>query len=177
LVNWLNQIFSEFDRLADRYHLEKIKTIGDAYMVAAGVPLARPDHARSIAQMALDMQAAMVDFRRPNGQPFQLRIGINSGSVVAGVIGIRKFIYDLWGDTVNIASFMETTGEPGKIQISELSYPYLKDDFICQPRGEMVLKSGDSITTYWLVGQGNSDANDGRSGEFCLPDPCTVGPS
>jgi adenylate cyclase len=176
LVRLLNQMFSRFDELAAIHGLEKIKTIGDAYMVAAGVPLARPDHARSIAQMALDMQAAMVDFRRPNGQPFQLRIGINSGSVVAGVIGIRKFIYDLWGDTVNIASFMETTGEPGKIQISELSYPYLKDDFICQPRGEMVLKSGDSITTYWLVGQGNSDANDGRSGEFCLPGPRTVGP-
>jgi adenylate cyclase len=151
LVRLLNQIFSRFDELAALYGLEKIKTIGDAYMVAAGVPLARPDHAQAIAQMALGMQSAIGEFRRPDGQPFQLRIGINSGSVVAGVIGIRKFIYDLWGDTVNIASFMETTGEASKIQVSELSYPYLKDHFTLEPRGEMQLKSGQCINTYWLV--------------------------
>ncbi len=151
LVRLLNQIFSRFDELAALYGLEKIKTIGDAYMVAAGVPLARPDHARAIAQMALDMQSVIGDFRRPDGQPFQLRIGINSGSVVAGVIGIRKFIYDLWGDTVNIASFMESTGEATKIQVSELSYVYLKKHFTLEPRGEMQLKSGPWVTTYWLI--------------------------
>lgn len=153
LVQLLNQIFSRFDELAALYGLEKIKTIGDAYMVAAGVPVARPDHARAIAQMALDMQATIGEFWRPDGQPFQLRIGINSGSVVAGVIGIRKFIYDLWGDTVNIASFMETTGVASKIQVSESSYDHLKDHFTLQPRGPVQLKSGDQVSTYWLVPQ------------------------
>ncbi len=153
LVQLLNQIFSRFDELAALYGLEKIKTIGDAYMVAAGVPVARPDHARAIAQMALDMQATIGEFWRPDGQPFQLRIGINSGSVVAGVIGIRKFIYDLWGDTVNIASFMETTGVASKIQVSESSYRHLKDHFTLQPRGPVQLKSGDQVSTYWLVPQ------------------------
>lgn len=150
LVQLLNQIFSKFDELAALYRLEKIKTIGDAYMVAAGVPVPRPDHAQAIAQMALDMQAIIGDFRRPDGQPFQLRIGINSGSLVAGVIGIRKFIYDLWGDTVNIASFMETTGEAGKIQVSEAAYYPLKEHFRLEPRGQVPLKTGDRITTYWL---------------------------
>jgi adenylate cyclase len=151
LVQLLNQIFSRFDELAALYGLEKIKTIGDAYMVAAGVPVARHDHARAIAQMALDMQATIGEFWRPDGQPFQLRIGINSGSVVAGVIGIRKFIYDLWGDTVNIASFMETTGIASKIQVSESSYDYLKDHFTLQPRGPVKLKSGPRVSTYWLL--------------------------
>jgi adenylate cyclase len=154
LVKLLNEIFSRFDELAALYGLEKIKTIGDAYMVAAGVPVARPDHARAIAQMALDMQATIGEFIRPDGQPFQLRIGINSGSVVAGVIGIRKFIYDLWGDTVNVASFMETSGESGKIQVSESAYDHLQDHFVLAPRGQVQLKSGDRVTTYWLLPQG-----------------------
>ncbi|WP_052050712.1 adenylate/guanylate cyclase domain-containing protein [Leptolyngbya sp. KIOST-1] len=158
LVHLLNQMFSRFDELAAVYKLEKIKTIGDAYMVAAGVPAPRPDHAQAIAQMALDMQATISDFRRPDGLPFQLRIGINSGSVVAGVIGIRKFIYDLWGDTVNIASFMETTGEAGKIQVSALSYAHLKDHFTLEPRGPVGLKNGERMTTYWLVAQAQSPA-------------------
>ncbi|MFQ4136347.1 adenylate/guanylate cyclase domain-containing protein [Nodosilinea sp. PGN35] len=153
LVHMLNLMFSKFDELAAIYKLEKIKTIGDAYMVAAGVPSSRPDHAQAIAQMALDMQATISDFQRPDGRPFELRIGINSGSVVAGVIGIRKFIYDLWGDTVNIASFMETTGEAGKIQVSEFTYSHLKDHFTLEPRGPVCLKSGDSMPTYWLVGR------------------------
>ncbi|WP_017300685.1 adenylate/guanylate cyclase domain-containing protein [Nodosilinea nodulosa] len=153
LVHLLNQIFSRFDELASIYKLEKIKTIGDAYMVAAGVPAPRPDHAQAIAQMALDMQTTIGDFHRPDGRPFQLRIGINSGSVVAGVIGIRKFIYDLWGDTVNIASFMETTGEAGKIQVSELSHAHLKEHFILEPRGPICLKNGDRAITYWLAGR------------------------
>ncbi len=159
LVRLLNKIFSRFDELAALYGLEKIKTIGDAYMVAAGVPTARPDHARAIAQMALDMQATVGEFKRPDGQVFQLRIGINSGKVVAGVIGIRKFIYDLWGDTVNIASFMEATGEAAKIQVSESSYTYLKEHFILEPRGPVRLKTGDWLTTYWLVSQGPSPYN------------------
>ncbi|WOD40719.1 adenylate/guanylate cyclase domain-containing protein [Nodosilinea sp. E11] len=153
LVHLLNQMFSRFDALAATYRLEKIKTIGDAYMVAAGVPVARSDHAQAIAQMALDMQSTIGDFQRPDGTPFQLRIGINSGSLVAGVIGIQKFIYDLWGDTVNIASFMETTGKAGKIQVSEQTYLQLKDHFTLEPRGPIKLKSGDRMTTYWLLSQ------------------------
>ncbi|MGB3137246.1 MAG: adenylate/guanylate cyclase domain-containing protein [Nodosilinea sp.] len=153
LVHLLNQIFSRFDELAAIHKLEKIKTIGDAYMVAAGVPSPRLDHAQAIAQMALEMQTTISSFQRPDGLPFRLRIGINSGSVVAGVIGIRKFIYDLWGETVNVASFMETTGEADKIQVSELSYAYLKDRFTLEARGPICLKNGDSITTYWLVSQ------------------------
>jgi class 3 adenylate cyclase len=153
LVRQLNRIFSRFDELATRYGLEKIKTIGDAYMVAAGVPIPRLDHAQAIAQMALDMQSTISDFRRPDGQPFQLRVGIHSGSLVAGVIGIRKFSYDLWGDTVNIASFMESSGEAGKIQISDPTYALLREDFICDPRGHLTLKSGDPMATYWLASQ------------------------
>lgn len=158
LVHLLNQMFSRFDQLATAYQLEKIKTIGDAYMVAAGVPSPRPDHAQAIAQMALDMQTIIENFQRPDGHPFRLRIGINSGHVVAGVIGIRRFTYDLWGDTVNIASFMETTGEAGKIQVSELTYAHLKDHFTLKPRGPMSLKNGDSMTTYWLMSQGQAAA-------------------
>jgi adenylate cyclase len=171
LVRLLNQIFSRFDELAALYGLEKIKTIGDAYMVAAGVPVERPDHAWAIAQMALDMQAIIGEFQRIDGQPFQLRIGINSGSVVAGVIGIHKFIYDLWGDTVNIASFMESTGEAGKIQVSESSYALLKDDFMLQPRGTVRLKTGDSIATYWLVGQQQPAGGDPPSANASRPNP------
>lgn len=156
LVHLLNQIFSRFDELAAVYKLEKIKTIGDAYMVAAGVPSPRADHAQAIAQMALDMQTTISDFQRPDGRPFELRIGINSGSVVAGVIGIRRFIYDLWGDTVNTASFMETTGKPGKIQVTELSYSHLKDHFILESRGPICLKNGDTMPTYWLVDRNQS---------------------
>ena len=171
LVRLLNQIFSRFDELASLYGLEKIKTIGDAYMVAAGVPAARPDHARAIAQMALDMQATIGEFQRPDGQPFQLRIGVNSGSVVAGVIGIRKFIYDLWGDTVNIASFMETTGEASRIQVSESSYAYLKDHFSLESRGPMQLKSGDWVTTYWLMPQEQGAYSCPPGVGLGLPDP------
>ena len=174
LVRQLNRIFSRFDELATRHGLEKIKTIGDAYMVAAGVPGPRPDHAQAIAQMALDMQATIGDFRRPDGQPFQLRVGINSGSLVAGVIGIRKFIYDLWGDTVNIASFMESSGEAAKIQVSELSYTLLKEDFICEPRGNIILKSGDPIATYWLVSRSTLDPAPGQTVEFCQPTQPTL---
>ncbi|HEY9888198.1 MAG TPA: adenylate/guanylate cyclase domain-containing protein, partial [Candidatus Obscuribacterales bacterium] len=117
LVELLNEVFSNFDRLAEKHGLEKIKTIGDAYMAAAGLPVPRPDHVDAVALMALDMQQAIAQFTRPNGEPFQLRIGINTGPVIAGVIGMRKFAYDLWGDTVNIASRMETTGVAGRIQV------------------------------------------------------------
>ncbi|MEQ9552373.1 MAG: adenylate/guanylate cyclase domain-containing protein [Coleofasciculus sp. G3-WIS-01] len=151
LVNMLNQIFSTFDQLADHYGLEKIKTIGDAYMVVGGLPSPRDDHATAIAQMALDMQQAIYDFQKQQGESFQIRIGINTGSVVAGVIGRKKFIYDLWGDAVNVASRMESSGEPGKIQVTAITYKQLKHKFIFEQRGEIAVKGKGDMITYWLL--------------------------
>jgi adenylate cyclase len=153
LVKILNEIFSIFDQLAEFYQLEKIKTIGDAYMVAGGLPTAKHDHNESIAQFALDILEAIQGFTRPDGKPFQLRIGINTGPVVAGVIGQRKFAYDLWGDTVNIASRMEATGEGQKIQVTPGLYAILKDKFVLQHRGHVVVKGRGPMTTYWLLGK------------------------
>jgi PAS domain S-box-containing protein len=153
LVKILNEIFSMFDQLAEFYQLEKIKTIGDAYMVAGGLPTAKPDHNEAIAQFALDILEAIKQFTRPDGQTFQLRIGINTGPVVAGVIGQRKFAYDLWGDTVNIASRMETTGEGQKIQVTPELYEILKEKFIFQKRGHVTVKGRGQMTTYWLLGK------------------------
>lgn len=152
LVNLLNQIFSTFDELAEQHGLEKIKTIGDAYMVAGGLPVPRPDHAEAVADMALDMIAAIARFQGPNRADFQIRIGINTGPVVAGVIGIKKFIYDLWGDTVNIASRMESQGVAGNIQVTATTYEYLKERFHLEKRGEISVKGKGEMTTYWLTG-------------------------
>lgn len=152
LVNLLNEIFSTFDRLAEKHGLEKIKTIGDAYMVAGGLPMRRDDHAEAIAQMALDMQTAITQFQADKGEPFQIRIGINTGPVVAGVIGLRKFIYDLWGDTVNVASRMESQGEPGRIQVTQANYTRLQDKYLFEQRGTMYVKGKGEMTTYWLIG-------------------------
>jgi class 3 adenylate cyclase len=118
LVDLLNKIFSVFDHLTQKHGLEKIKTIGDAYMVVGGLPTPRPDHAEAVVEMALDMQQAITRFQRNDGKPFHLRIGINTGPVVAGVIGTKKFAYDLWGDTVNVASRMESQGVAGSIQVT-----------------------------------------------------------
>ncbi len=153
LVKVLNLIFSEFDQLSQQHNLEKIKTIGDAYMVAGGMPTPRSDHADAIAQMALDMQAAIVRFNAQNGENFSLRIGINIGSVVAGVIGLTKFIYDLWGDTVNVASRMESTGIPGEIQVTAAVYDRLKEQFIFQERGTIIIKGKGEMMTYLLMGR------------------------
>ncbi|MEO1208687.1 MAG: adenylate/guanylate cyclase domain-containing protein [Cyanobacteria bacterium J06638_20] len=153
LVDLLNDVFSTFDRLAEHHGIEKIKTIGDAYMVAGGLPSARPDHPDSVALMALDMQQAMENVFRPDGQPFRLRIGINTGPVIAGVIGMRKFAYDLWGDTVNIASRMETTGAPGRIQVAPEVYERLKNRFLFEPRGTITVKGRGLMESYWLIGR------------------------
>jgi PAS domain S-box-containing protein len=152
LVNLLNQIFSTFDELAEQLGLEKIKTIGDAYMVAAGLPIPRPDHAEAIAQMALAMQAAIERFQSEVGENIQIRIGINTGIVVAGVIGTRKFIYDLWGDAVNVASRMESTGQPGSIQVTAATYERIKDKYAFQKRGAIPVKGKGEMVTYWLIG-------------------------
>ncbi|HSM81197.1 MAG TPA: adenylate/guanylate cyclase domain-containing protein [Nodosilinea sp.] len=157
LVNWLNQIFSAFDRMAEQYQLEKIKTIGDAYMVVGGLPLPRPDHAEAVMEMALAMQAAANRIVRTDGQAFQLRIGINTGPVVAGVIGIKKFSYDLWGDAVNIASRMESRGMPGKIQITEATYHRLKHRYAFEQVGQVMVKGHGYLTTYQYVGPEQKD--------------------
>jgi urea transport system substrate-binding protein len=151
LVDLLNKIFSEFDQLAENHGLEKIKTIGDAYMVVGGLPTTRPDHAEAIAEMALDMQHKITRFKGPNGEPFRLRIGINTGPVIAGVIGTKKFTYDLWGDTVNLASRMESHGVAGRIQVTAATYERLKDKYLFEPRGLTHIKGKGEMITYWLI--------------------------
>jgi adenylate cyclase len=151
LVNLLNQIFSTFDRLADKHDVEKIKTIGDAYMVAGGLPVPRENHAEAIADMALEMQAAIAEFCQQTGEDLQIRIGINTGSAIAGVIGIKKFIYDLWGDAVNVASRMESSGVPGQIQVSQATHDHLQNRYLLEERGQVYVKGKGEMKTYWLI--------------------------
>ena len=153
LVNFLNQIFSRFDRVVDGLGLEKIKTIGDAYMVAGGLPLRRNDHAQAIATLALEMQAIMTEITKETGESFSIRVGINTGRLVAGVIGTKKFIYDLWGDTVNVASRMESSGEPGRIQVTQTTYERIRDRYKLEPRGVVNIKGKGEMITYWLLGE------------------------
>jgi class 3 adenylate cyclase len=153
VVATLNELFSAFDRLAQRHGLEKIKTIGDAYMVAGGLPQPRPDHAQAIAEMALAMQAEVARRTDPSGQPLQLRIGIDTGPVEAGVIGTAKFSYDLWGDTVNTASRMESHGVAGCIQVTERTYQRLRDGYRLERRGPIQVRGMGELVTWYLVGR------------------------
>jgi adenylate cyclase len=153
VVGVLDHVFSHFDVLADRYGLEKIKTIGDCYMVAAGVPSPRTDHARALALMALDMQAAMRSVDEVGHLGLELRVGINSGPVVAGVIGRKRFLYDLWGDAVNTASRMESHGTSGRIQITRATKELLEDEFVCELRGPIPVKGKGEMEAWYLVGR------------------------
>ncbi|HLO49756.1 MAG TPA: adenylate/guanylate cyclase domain-containing protein [Kamptonema sp.] len=153
LVELLNEIFSAFDQLAELYGLEKIKTIGDAYMVVGGLPTPRPDHAEAIAEMALDMQAKIAQMPPKADQTLSIRIGINTGPVEAGVIGTKKFTYDLWGDTVNTANRMESHGIPGAIQVTVATYERLSDKYIFEERGVIPVKGKGDMMTYLLTGR------------------------
>ncbi len=152
LVDRLNRMFSSFDDLADKLKLEKIKTIGDAYMVAGGLHSHEYDHAHTIAEMALGMQRRASQFGVEFGEQLSIRIGIHTGPVVAGVIGKRKFIYDVWGDTVNTASRMESHGEPGTIHVTDETRLLLKEMYELEPRGEITVKGKGVMRTWFLIG-------------------------
>ncbi len=152
LVSLLNNIFSRYDALVDEAEVEKIKTIGDAYMVVAGLPVGREDHAEAIARLALEMMEATRKVAQETGQKLQIRVGIHTGAVVAGVIGQRKFAYDIWGDTVNVAARMESTGVAGRIQLSPDTAELLGDEFEIEPRGDVEVKGKGVISTWFLTG-------------------------
>ncbi len=153
LIQLLSEIFSAFDALADKHHLEKIKTIGDAYMVAGGLPTPTPGHVTAIADMSIDMHDAIAQFKTNEGKPLALRVGIHTGAVIAGVIGNRRFAYDLWGDTVNIASRMEAQGEVKRTQVTEAVYERLQKRFSLEKRGAIAIKGKGKMNTYWLLGR------------------------
>lgn len=153
MVELLNEIFSQFDALVEKYDLEKIRTIGDNYMVASGVPRERSDHAHALARLALDMRAYLENRPDDNSRRIDFRFGIDSGPVIGGVIGRKKFVYDLWGDAVNIASRMESHGLPGMIQITDATYALIRDDFICEPRGLINVKGKGEVKTWFLIGE------------------------
>jgi class 3 adenylate cyclase len=150
VVGVLNEVFTLFDRLADRYALEKIKTIGDAYMVAGGMT-PQGGGVEQVAEMALDMIDAMDDYRTGGGNRLQIRVGLQIGPAVAGIIGLKKFIYDIWGDTVNTASRLEAHGVPGRIQVTSETADRLAAGYLIEPRGAVDIKGKGSIETSFLV--------------------------
>lgn len=153
MLELLNELFTEFDNLAAQYGLEKISTIGDSYLVAAGVPTPRADHALALADLALAMRDSVHEIDMGDGRPIEFRIGINSGPLVAGIIGCTKFHYDIWGDTVNTASRMESQGVPDRIQISRRTYDLIKDEFACTRRGMVDIKGKGPMETWFLEGR------------------------
>jgi len=150
-IDFLSKIFSTFDRLASEYGVEKIKTIGDSYMAAAGIPELQSDHAMRVATLALQMMEAVRTISESTGLALQARIGINTGPVVAGVIGTHKFVYDVWGDTVNTASRMESHSIPGRIQVSATTRHVLQGSFRFEPRGSMQIKGKGMMETFFLI--------------------------
>lgn len=150
MVELLNEAFSHFDSLLDKYGVEKIRTIGDSYMVASGVPRGRSDHAQALVCMALEMRNFIATHTFRNDRRVSFRIGINSGAMIGGVIGKRKFVYDVWGDAVNVASRMESHGLGGAVQITQATFELIKDEFVCEPRGTVNVK-GKGEMDVWLV--------------------------
>jgi class 3 adenylate cyclase len=152
VVNMLNELFSRFDELVDKYDVEKIQVAGDGYMVAAGVPTPRPDHAVVLARLAFDMLVYVKGEEFLGGRhPLEIRIGLNSGPLIGGVIGRKKYYYAIWGDTVNTASRMESHGQSGKIQITRATYELLKDDFECEYIGQIPIKGKGQMDAWHLI--------------------------
>jgi guanylate cyclase len=164
LVALLNQVFSHFDLLAERHGVEKIRTIGDNFMCVAGVPRRRTDHAQAMARLALDMCAYVDELRAAGEDRIDFRIGMNSGPCVGGVIGLRKFVFDIWGDPVNTASRMESHGVPGRIQLSDATYELIHDEFECEPRGTIDVRGKGPMRTWFLVGERGARAESARTG-------------
>ncbi len=160
LVRFLDRLYTDFDGLVDKHGLEKIKTSGDSYMVVSGVPEPRGDHVEALANLALDMARAVDGLKDPHGRPVPLRIGLAAGPVVAGVVGARRFFYDVWGDAVNLASRMESTDPEGRIQVPQDVYERLKDDFVLEERGDVDIKGKGLIHTWYLVGRREAAADD-----------------
>jgi len=160
LIRFLNRLYSDFDALVDKHGLEKIKVSGDSYMVVSGVPHARADHVEALASFALDMAEAASLLRDSRGNPLPLRIGLASGPVVAGVVGSRRFFYDVWGDAVNVASRMESTDSVGRIQVPENVYQRLRSDFVLQERGVVDVKGKGLMRTWYLVGRNSDTGSD-----------------
>ncbi|HEU4362300.1 MAG TPA: adenylate/guanylate cyclase domain-containing protein [Mycobacterium sp.] len=153
LVEFLNRLYTDLDLLVDRRGLEKVKTSGDSYLVVSGVPEPRPDHLQAVARLALDVADAVAGMRDPLGRPVSLRIGLATGPVVAGVVGTRRFFYDVWGDAVNLAARMESTDAEGRIQVPQDVYERLKDDFVFEERGDIDVKGKGVMHTWFLVGE------------------------
>ena len=158
LVRFLDRLYTDLDALVDRHGLEKVKTSGDSYMVVSGVPEPRPDHIEALACLALDMADAVADLKDPKGRAVPLRIGLAAGPVVAGVVGARKFFYDVWGDAVNVASRMETTDVEGRIQVPHDVYERLNHAFVLEERGEVDIKGKGIMHTWYLVARRDDDA-------------------
>jgi adenylate cyclase len=158
LVRFLDRLYTDLDALVDRHGLEKVKTSGDSYMVVSGVPEPRDDHIEALACLALDMADAVADLKDPQGREVPLRIGLAAGPVVAGVVGARKFFYDVWGDAVNVAARMETTDVEGRIQVPQDVYERLNHAFLLEERGEVDVKGKGVMTTWYLVGRRNDEA-------------------
>lgn len=170
LVQFLDRLYSAFDELVDKHGLEKIKVSGDSYMVVSGVPRVRPDHAFALADFAIDMANVAAALHDPYGEAVPLRVGMACGPVVAGVVGSRRFFYDVWGDAVNVASRMESTDSVGRIQVPEAMYEHLKHDFVLQERGRIEIKGKGVMRTWYLIGRrAGEEPNDLRA-----EDPRTV---
>jgi len=158
LVRFLDRLYTDLDALVDRHGLEKVKTSGDSYMVVSGVPEPREDHIEALASLALDMADAVADLKDPQGRAVPLRIGLAAGPVVAGVVGARKFFYDVWGDAVNVAARMETTDVEGRIQVPQDVYERLNHAFLLEERGDVDVKGKGVMHTWYLIGRRDDEA-------------------